>query len=208
MQLYWSAYSPFVRKVMIFAMEAGVADRIERISAWVGYTDLSDAVMAVNPLNQIPTLIGDDGVVYADSRVICEYLDSLHAGPPMFPPSGEARWQALRRQSLADGLMALCVLWRNERLRDAPMRSAPHLAGHERKARAALAVLEDIADKVHSTQFGIGHAAIVSALGYLDLRFADIDWRTDYPGLAPLFADLAARPSFQTTQRWLEEALG
>jgi len=207
-KLYWSAYSPFVRKVTICAFETGLAERIERISSWVGYTDLSPEVMAVNPLNQIPTLIADDGVVFADSRVICEYLDSLHDGMKLFPADGAARWRALHWQSTADNLMALLILWRNERLREGAMQSPAHLDGHERKARATLALLETIAPEVVATPYGIGHAAIVAALGYLNFRFPDIAWRKDHPGLVPLFDALSARPSFQTTQGWLEEALG
>ncbi|HEX6609324.1 MAG TPA: glutathione S-transferase, partial [Hyphomicrobiaceae bacterium] len=30
MKLFWSSRSPFVRKVMVFAHETGLADRIER----------------------------------------------------------------------------------------------------------------------------------------------------------------------------------
>ena len=39
----------------------------------------------VNPLNKIPTLVLDDGTVLYDSRVICEYFDTLHDGPKLFP---------------------------------------------------------------------------------------------------------------------------
>jgi glutathione S-transferase len=207
MKLYWSAYSPFVRKVMIAAHEMGLADRIERISTWVGFTDLNPEVMALNPLNQIPTLIADDGQVYADSRVICEYLDSLHGQDTLFPADGVARWQALRRQSTADNLMALLVFWRNEKLREGPMQSPAYISGHDRKTRATLLYLEDAAPEICAAPYTIAHAAIAAALGYLDLRFPEVDWRRDHPRLQPMFDALAARPSFQITRAWIEAAL-
>jgi glutathione S-transferase len=38
--------------------------------------------------------------------------------------------------------------------------------------------------------------AVGCALGYLDFRFASIDWRTSHPNLARLYEKLAQRPSF------------
>src|SRR5690606_4264977 len=104
MRLHWSPRSPFVRKVMVAATEIGVEPRIERMRNVVQQPRLNPVVMADNPLNKIPVLILDDGLPLIDSRVICEYLDSLHDGPKLFP-AGEARWPALRWQALGDGIM-------------------------------------------------------------------------------------------------------
>ncbi|HXE48442.1 MAG TPA: glutathione S-transferase C-terminal domain-containing protein, partial [Ramlibacter sp.] len=41
--------------------------------------------------------------------------------------------------------------------------------------------------------------AVGCALGYLDFRFADIDWRGDYPNLAKLQDKLTQRQSFIDT---------
>lgn len=54
-------------------------------------------------------MVRDDGSALYDSRVICEYLDGLHGGARMFPENGEARWIALRRQALADGILDAAV---------------------------------------------------------------------------------------------------
>ena len=51
----------------------------------VGADNPNADVMAANPLNKIPTLFLDDGTALYDSRVICEYLDTLHAGPKLIP---------------------------------------------------------------------------------------------------------------------------
>jgi hypothetical protein len=41
--------------------------------------------------------------------------------------------------------------------------------------------------------------ALASALGYLDLRFPDLDWRGAYPGLSAWFASFDQRPSMRAT---------
>ena len=61
MKLYWSSRSPFVRKVMVAAHEVGLAGRIRTERVVVSAAAPNAEVMAVNPLNKIPTLILDDG---------------------------------------------------------------------------------------------------------------------------------------------------
>ncbi|HET9403501.1 MAG TPA: glutathione S-transferase N-terminal domain-containing protein, partial [Burkholderiales bacterium] len=95
MKLYWSSRSPYVRKVMIFAHETGLADRIEKVRTVVALTQPNRDLMRINPLGKIPTLITDEGAVLFDSTFICEYLDSLHGGTRLFPQAPEQRWQAL-----------------------------------------------------------------------------------------------------------------
>ena len=90
-------------------------------------------VMAVNPLNKIPTLVLDDGSALYDSRVICEYLDTLHDGPKLFPADARARFAALRRQALGDGLMETIVLRLGEQARPPGSQSEKHLAAYRLK---------------------------------------------------------------------------
>ncbi len=92
MKLYWSSRSPFVRKVMVAAHEVGVAGRIATERVVVSAAAPNAAVMAVNPLNKIPTLVLEDGTALFDSRVICEYLDTLHDGPRLFPTGPGRPW--------------------------------------------------------------------------------------------------------------------
>ena len=83
MKLLWSSRSPFARKVMVAAHEVGVADRIVIERVVVSASKPNADVMALNPLNKIPTLVLHDGTMLYDSRVICEYFDSLHDGPKL-----------------------------------------------------------------------------------------------------------------------------
>lgn len=108
MKLYYSPTSPFVRKINVFAIESGLDKQVEwvRTNPWL----VEDILTAENPLSQVPTLITDDGMVLYDSSVICEYLDSLHAGNKLIPKQGESRWKALRLQALADGILNAGIL--------------------------------------------------------------------------------------------------
>src|SRR5262252_2655185 len=140
MKLHWSPRSPFVRKVMIVAHELGLADRITCVRTVAATTRPHAELMEDNPLSKIPTLVLDDGTVLYDSPVICEYLDSLHAGRKLIPAHGMERMVALRRQALGDGFLDFLLLLRNERERAHP--SDAHLATFTAKKQAVLRALE------------------------------------------------------------------
>jgi len=198
MKLHWSPRSPFVRKVMIVAHEAGLADRLTLVRTVAATTKPHPELMRDNPLSKIPTLVLDDGTVLYDSPVICEYLDRMHAGPKLFPPDGAARMTALRRQALGDGFLDFLLLWRDERARAQP--SDAHLASYAAKLKSTLAAIDREVDNLAASAFSIGHIALGCALGYLDFRFAAEDWRGDHPRLARWHADFGARPSVQATE--------
>ena len=199
MKLYWSSRSPFVRKVMVTAHELGLAGQIHAERVVVSAAAPNADVMAVNPLNKIPTLILEDGTALYDSRVICEYLDTLHQGPKLFPAEPGARFTALRRQALGDGLMEVIVLRLGEQGRPPANQSEKHLAAYRLKIAAALDRLEAEAGDLAET-LGIGHVAIACALGHMDFRFAADNWRAGRGGLGRWYDEFARRPSMQATQ--------
>jgi glutathione S-transferase len=198
MKLHYNVASPYARKVMAVAIETGQEANIEPVVRMMSPVK-PDAELAVdNPLGKVPCLVTEEGAALYDSRVICEYLDSLHHGPKMFPPSGAARWTALRRQALADGIMDAAVLTRYETfMRPEEARWDAWIASQKQKFRRGLDALEvegaslDVVD--------IGTLAIACALGYLDFRFADENWRVGRPRLAAWFDQFAKRPSIATT---------
>ena len=200
MKLHWSSRSPFVRKVMVAAHEMGLADRIETVPTLVAMTRPNLDLMRSNPLGKIPTLVTDEGVVLFDSTVICEYLDSLHAGAKLFPPDPQRRWQALRWHALGDNLLDTLVLWRNEQLRPPARQSPETLAGFELKTRNAVDLLEAEARELTAAPFGIGHVAVGVALGYLDFRFAPLGWRDGHASIAAWHEAFSRRPSVRNTQ--------
>jgi glutathione S-transferase len=198
MKLLWSSRSPFARKVMVAAHEVGVADRIAIERVVVSANKPNTDVMAVNPLNKIPTLVLQDGRTLYDSRVICEYLDSLH-GPKLHPSDQAMRWAVLRRQALGDGLLEVLILRLVEQARPKETQSESHLAAYRLKTAATL-------DRIEAERIGpagsadIGDVAIGCALGYLDFRFAADNWRAGRPKLAAWYADFARRPSMRATE--------
>jgi glutathione S-transferase len=196
MKLRFSPASPYVRKVVVSAIETGLDGRIERVT-----TDTSDpnsGLYAENPLGKVPSLTLDDGGVLFDSPVICEYLDGLHQGPKLFPAAGPARWTALRRQAVGDGICDAALLARYEVLRPQAEQSASWIAKQKDKIARGLDAVEAEAG-AFGEGLDIGLIAIACALGYLDLRFAADAWRDTLPALAGWFKHFAERPSMRAT---------
>ncbi len=191
-----SPASPFGRKIKIAAALLGLTDRIEVVMA--DTLDPHETLRQQNPLGKIPTLILEDGRVLYDSRVILEYLDHL-AGGGRIIPSGEARFAALTRQALADGIMDAAILRMYEiRFRDPEIHSPKWLEYQSEKITRALRVAE--ADPPAAQDRGVGAISLACALGYLDLRFKG-EWRASHPRLVAWLAGFAAAvPSFEATR--------
>src|SRR5260370_40361664 len=197
MKLRYSPASPYVRKVMIVALEGGLADQIEKIPTAVVPVKANAAPQAENPLAKLLSLTTDAGETLYDSPVICEYLDSLHSSARMFPDPGPARWTALRRQALGDGILDAAILTRYETtVRPKELQWAEWVDGQMRKGRGALDALED---ERFGDAFDIGMLTIGCALGYLDFRFPSEDWRKTRPKLAAWVAQISRRPSMKAT---------
>lgn len=199
MKLHWSPKSPYVRKVMVVAHEAGLLDRLTLVRSVALMLQPNEQLMRDNPLSKIPTLVLDDGTALMDSAVICEYLDDL-AGASLFPRAGAPRWEALRWQALGDGLLDALILWRNERERPAQAQLPVLIQAFQHKTLATLARLDDEASELANAPFGIGQIAVACALGYLDFRFQPLGWRASAPRLALWHQRTTDRPSFQLTE--------
>ena len=199
MKLHWSPNSPYVRKVLIAAIETGLLARIECVRSVVAMSAVNDAVQADNPLGKIPTLVTSDGQALYDSLVICEYFSQLSPGNTLIPADPDARLVALRWHALGQGLTDLLILWNNERNRPEHLRSTPHLEAFSTKVHAALDRLESDLGQLPLHDFNLGHLGIGIALGYLDFRYADLPWRQGRPILESWAATILARPSFVHT---------
>ncbi len=197
MKLYYNPASPYVRKVRVLAIETGLMGGIELAKVMITPTSPDADLCADNPIGKIPTLVLDDGSALYDSRVICEYLDGLHAGAHLFPDNDDARWTAVRRQALADGILDSAVNTRYESfLRPEELRWADWVDNQMAKIRRSLDVLEGepMGDGVD-----IGTISVACALGYLDFRYSDEGWRDSRPKLAAWFEKFAQRPSMSET---------
>ncbi|WP_319824060.1 glutathione S-transferase [Thalassovita sp.] len=194
MKLHWSPRSPFVRKVMIVLHETGLTDEVELSRNVVAVQIPTPAeVLADNPLGKIPALVTEDGRQLVDSRVICEYLD-LRAGTGLFPSELRLRSAHLNWQALADGMTDVLLVWRTELTREnGPWQAV--VDSWRVKVQATMARFEAETDQIAEAPFGIGHVALVAALGQLDFRWPDCGWRNHFLQLAALEAKLAGRPS-------------
>ncbi len=202
MKLLHVPTSPFVRKVMVVARETGLADRIEIVFNAASPLARDPALTALNPLGKIPALVLDDGRVLYDSAVICEYLADLAGDRDIFP-AGPARWEALTLQALGDGLLDAAVGNRYETvMRPEALRWPDWSQAQMAKITGALDAIEQAVHTglIAPTLHHIGLITLGCALGYLDFRYADLQWREGRPATAEWFAAFDARPAMAATR--------
>ena len=199
MRLYHAPASPFVRKVMILLHEAGATDRVTLIAASGTPLDPGTMPLDRNPLGKIPALERDDGPTLYDSRVICRYLDdTLQAG--LYPPAPRL-WETLVLEATADGIADAAVLMRyEEHVRPEASRSPEWVAAQWLKVERALTAIESRWMSHLAGPVGMGQIALGAALGYLDFRQPQRDWRATRPALAGWWADFSRRPALIATQ--------
>jgi glutathione S-transferase len=200
MKLLGSLTSPYVRKVRIVMAEKKLDCQLELEDVWG-----QDSILKSNPLGKVPCLVMEGGEAVFDSRVIVEYLDTLSPVGKLIPPSGRERIEVRTWEALADGLLDASILARLEATwagRSAQQRSQVWIDRQMSRVHAALqSMSQGLGEKpwCHGNAFTLADVAVGSALGYLDFRFAHIDWRTSYPNLHKLYDKLSARPSFVDT---------
>ncbi len=201
MTLFHNPASPFVRKVRVLLIETGQQDRVVLQASLPTPIQPDQQVVQGNPVGKIPALRLADGSMLHDSRVILDYLDHQHVGNPLIPRDGSARWRRLTLASLADGIMDAAVLVRYETaMRPVEKHWDLWLDEQRNKIRRALAELEADAIAELTSHFDIAAISVACALGYLDFRHPDMQWRLDNPQLAAWYAKVSERPSMQQTQ--------
>jgi glutathione S-transferase len=195
MKLYYSPNSPYARKARIIIRELNLASRVEAIAVSLP----ADAKFrSLNPLGKIPALALDDGTAIFDSPVICEYLDTLGSGK-FLPREGPSRWRALTLQALGDGL-ADAIVRRNQEMKVADSKRSAEVVERQTKAiEASFAELDRMVSSFPAEPT-IGELAVISAIGYLDLRAPEDGWRNRYPKLARWLETVSQRPSVEATK--------
>ena len=190
MQLRSSPSSPFGRKVKMATYILGLDDQVTPVLT--DTLDPNDSICEVNPLGKIPAL-EDDGATYYDSRVIMEYLDAKAGGGKIIPASGPARFEALTRAALMDGILDAAILVIYERRMRPEDKYVESVV--ERQRGKIIRGLEVIAAQNPSYGNGampdIGEIGLACVLDYLDFR-KQVNWRDHAPNLASWLADFAA----------------
>ena len=201
MKLLGSTSSPYVRKVRVVMAEKKLDYEFVLEDVWAAETSISNS----NPLGKVPCLVMEGAEALFDSRVIVEYLDTLSPVGKLIPAVGRERSEIKTWEALADGLLDASILARLEATwagRTKAQRSQVWIDRQLAKVNASLkAMSKGLGEKpfcagIHLT---LADIAVGCALGYLDFRFPQIDWRTEYPNLVRLHDKLMQRPSFADT---------
>ncbi|WP_116807397.1 glutathione S-transferase [Steroidobacter cummioxidans] len=169
MKLLYQTHSPYARKALVFAHEAGLAEQIEVIHHETSPLRRNEAVFTANPLGKVPVLLRPGLPALFDSDVICAYLDTLHSGRKLIPTEGEARWRALQVQAVAQGLAdaGIAIRWETQR-RPKELRYPALRDGYVEKLLASYDWLEREFDPEGALD--IGQVALATALSWLEFR--------------------------------------
>ncbi|MEO0692555.1 MAG: glutathione S-transferase [Pseudomonadota bacterium] len=199
MQLYYASSSPYARKVTVTLHETGQFHDVDLVPVYGSPTDPQTMPVAKNPLGKLPTLDRSDGPAIYDSRVICRYLND-RAEARLYPDAPRL-WDTLTLEATGDGILdaALAMVY-EVRLRPEDIQFADVIEGQWAKIDRALDVLNERWISHLSARLDIGQIAVGCALGYLDFRLEDRDWRKGRDALAGWYATFAERPSMQATQ--------
>ncbi len=201
MKLIGSTSSPYVRKVRVVMAEKKLEYTFVTEDVWSADTTIAES----NPLGKVPCLVMEGAEALFDSRVIVEYLDTLSPVGKLIPTVGRERSEIKTWEALADGVLDAAVAARLEATwagRTKGQRSQAWIDRQLVKVNDALkAMSRGLGDKpfcggIHLT---LADLAVGCALGYLDFRFPQIAWRTEYPNLVRLHDKLMQRPSFADT---------
>ncbi len=201
MKLIGSSSSPYVRKVRIVMAEKKLDYNYVTDNVWSGDSRISES----NPLGKVPCLIMEGAEALFDSRVIVEYLDTLSPVGKLIPTVGRERAEVKTWEALADGVLDASVMARLEATWDGRTKAQRSQAWIDRqldKVHASVkAMAKGLGDKPFCAgiHLSLADIAVGCALGYLDFRFPQITWRSDYPNLSKLQDKLMLRPSFADT---------
>ncbi|MGC9954060.1 MAG: glutathione S-transferase N-terminal domain-containing protein [Rhizomicrobium sp.] len=197
MKLYMSPASPFSRKARIIIRELDLERLVEEIPT---NPATSEELRKVNPLGKIPALVLDDGSTLIDSPVICEYLNELGGGK-FFPGMSiwrevSGRWRALTLQALGDGVADAAVARVYEGRRPEELQNKDAIAKYMTVIGRSLDALERARFTEPPT---IGEVAVACAIGYLDFRLPELNWRDSRPKLRDWYEGFAKYPAMQAT---------
>jgi glutathione S-transferase len=202
MKLIGSNASPYVRKVRVVMAEKKLDYQFVTEDVWSASTTIGES----NPLGKVPCLVMEGGEAVFDSRVIVEYLDTLSPVGKLIPSQGRERAEVKTWEALADGLIDAAILARLESTwagRTAEQRSDVWIERQLAKVHGAIkAMARGLGDKPFCSgiHLSLSDIAVGCALGYLEFRFPQIEWRNDHPNLARLQDKLMQRASFIDTR--------
>ncbi|MBQ0754354.1 MAG: glutathione S-transferase family protein [Gammaproteobacteria bacterium] len=196
--LYGAVLSPFVRKCRVFLAEKDIPFD----SVHVDPGALPQEYANLNPLMRIPAL-EHDGKRFADSAVICQYVERLHPEPALYPRAAADYAQCLWLEKYADYELApLCTFGIFRQRLIMPLRGLP---GDENKALDAINKLPALFDYLEqqlgsntwfvNDQLTVADIAITSQL--VNMQYGGESLNAErWPNLHAHMQRMQQRPSF------------
>ncbi len=196
MKLIGTQTSPYTRKVRVVLAEKRIEYAFEEDVPSAPETRVPE----FNPLGKVPVLVMDDGSTLYDSRVIVEYLDAASPVTRLLPDVTRGRVQVKRWEALADGVCDAASAIVVEKRRQARKQEAAWIERQSQKIERGLrTIAEELSERnwCFGDNYSLADVAVGVMLGYLDLRFPEIDWRGTYPNLEKYSDKLFKRASFR-----------
>ncbi|UFN47386.1 glutathione S-transferase family protein [Roseomonas sp. OT10] len=198
--LYHLPLSPHCRKVRLALQEKRIPFDLRAERVWERREDF----LALNPAGMVPVLTEENGLVLADSYVICEYLDEAYPDTPLLGRTHAERAEVRRLVAWFDGKFDQEVtrnLLHEKQFKRLLSRGNPDGGA----LRAGYANLKPHLDYLgwlaetrtwlagsHLSLADLAAAAHLSALDYI----GDVDWSTN-ESAKDWYARIKSRPSFR-----------
>lgn len=197
MIIYGARPSPFVRKVIVFAAEKGIAVEVRPAGFGKGGAEFERA----SPFGKIPALVDGDFAI-SDSTAIITYMDALHPEPNLIPTEPKARARTVWYEEYADSIFvgAAGPIFFNRVVGPRFMGAEPDLAAIEKGINVAMPPVLDYLERtipasgfLVEDRFTLADIAVASP--FVNLEHAGFDFG-QWPK-AKAYADaILARPSF------------
>jgi glutathione S-transferase len=198
--LYHLPLSPSARKVRLVLAEKRLPVELRMEKVW----ERRPEYLELNPAGTVPTLIEDNGLVIADSAVICEYLDEAYPNTPLLGRTLAERVEVRRLVAWFDGKFAHEVtrnLLGEKLMKRLAGRGNPDAAAlrmgyfglrHHMKYLGWLAETRKWLAGPTISLADFTAAAHLSALDFI----GDVDWSLSQPA-HDWYAQVKSRPSFR-----------
>lgn len=199
MIVYGSTLSPYVRKVMVFGAEKGLALELQPAGMGRGGPDFH----AASPFGKMPGFKDDDFLI-SDSTAIVTYLEAKHPEPELIPAEPRARARAIWFDELADTLMmaAGSAIFGNRFVRPRVLKmECDHDAARTAEHELLPPILRYLESVIPGSGFlvddrlTLADIAVASPLATLGTIGVRVDPAV-YPQLARWTEAMHARPSF------------
>ncbi|WP_221795024.1 glutathione S-transferase family protein [Aquisediminimonas sediminicola] len=199
MKLFGSSFSPFVRKVMVYAAECGIA--LDVVPA--GPDSVDPEFLKASPFKKIPALLDEDFSL-PDSSAIIAYLDAKFPGSGLIPSSPQDRARTIWYEEYADSILAAGVyaIFFNRIVAPKFMKIPGDQAVADNFERDKLPALIDYLEGVvPASGFLVGDcfslADIAVASPFVNFQYAGVNLDpARWPKVNAYLANILARPSF------------